>query len=610
MKEREFINCFHPLHFRVILDNVKLLLRICGMLCGLLSAALTLQAGSATWNLNPVDNNWITSANWTPTTVPYGETDVATFGASNTTEITLGDSPNGEDASNLVGSIVFNAGARPYTFTITPMYDTEFPSLLVIYQSITNNSGVIQNFVTANSGTAKASGRLYFDASGYAGERVTVTNQGGAWNAPDGMYGGFTQFWATSNAGKATFINNGGTVSGAEGGVTDLLFDCIAESATFINNPGVVSGAYAGFTLVQTTGNIGSSTFIANPATVPDAEGGWVETDYGTSDGATFIANGATVANCQAGQIYAYGLSGYATYTGKGGRGTGSEGGLIDIFSLPASDQTIVTANGGTNGGLGGTILIEYSADIPLPQFQVFGNGVLDLTNVTDPTMPIGSLAGNGMVLLAGHSLSIGNNNLSSTFSGVLQESGGLNKAGTGTLTLAGANTYTGTTTVAAGTLRVNNATGSGTGSGPVKVEAGTLGGKGTIAGPVTIGTSSGTGAVLAPSVGVGQLAILTLQQGLTFKADGSYSCKLNTNNTRADQVVANRMNIRSGAQFSFQSLGNRRLPIGTIFTAMSNTSTNPITGTFANLPDNSTFTVGRNNFQVSYSGGDGNDLS
>src|SRR5204862_7169485 len=124
------------------------------------------------------------------------------------------------------------------------------------------------------------------------------------------------------------------------------------------------------------------------------------------------------------------------------------------------------------------------------------------------------------------------------------------------------------------------------------KVEAGTLGGKGTIAGAVTVGTGSGPGAVLAPSAGAGQVTILTLQQGLTFKADGSYSYKLNTNNTRADQVVANRVNIRSGAQFSFQSLGNRRLPIGTIFTAISNTSANPIARTLANLSDRSTFTA------------------
>jgi hypothetical protein len=74
--------------------------------------------------------------------------------------------------------------------------------------------------------------------------------------------------------------------------------------------------------------------------------------------------------------------------------------------------------------------------------------------------------------------------------------------------------------------------------------------------------------------------------------------------------VIANQVTIQSGAQFSFQSLGNKSLPIGTIFTTISNTSGEPISGTFANLPDGSTFTASGNNYQVSYEGGDGNDLT
>lgn len=66
---------------------------------------------------------------------------------------------------------------------------------------------------------------------------------------------------------------------------------------------------------------------------------------------------------------------------------------------------------------------------------------------------------------------------------------------------------------------------------------------------------------------------------------------------------------IESGGQFNFSAVANKRLAAGTIFTALSNTSATPINGTFANLPDGSTFTAGKNSYQVSYAGGDGNDL-
>jgi autotransporter-associated beta strand protein len=583
----------------------------------IMAGACTLQAGSATWNLNPVNNHWGKAANWTPATVPYGENDVATFGTSNVTDVMLGDTPDGY-ATNTVAEVAFLQDASAYAITLSPVTRTVYSTQLVFYGAgITNNSGAVQNFI-ATSSLIKGPGQFYFLESSSAGENVAIINEG----APrSGTAGGSTRFWDSSNADSATVTNEGSTASDSiSGGFTALLDSSNAESATFINNGGGVSGAAAGYTLIQVYppgGNLGTSTFIANPAMVPGAEGGWVEMDVGTCAGTRFIANGATVADCQAGQIYAYGAEngtglGVATFIGNGGNGSGAQGGLIDVFNLPLSDQTMVIANAGMNGGLGGTILIEGTParELDLPQFKVFGNGVLDLTNVTDQTMPIGSLAGNGMVLLAGHTLSVGNNNLSTTFAGIIQESGGLTKAGTGTLTLTGANTYSGPTTVTAGTLRVNNSTGSGTGSGPVKIQAGAVGGTGTIGGQVTIGTGNGPGAVLAPSVQGRQLAILTLQQGLTFKGDGSYSYKLNANSATADQVIANRVNIQSGAQFSFQLLGNRRLPIGTTFIAISNTAGTPISGAFANLPDGSTFTAGRNNYQASYEGGDGNDLT
>ena len=156
----------------------------------------------------------------------------------------------------------------------------------------------------------------------------------------------------------------------------------------------------------------------------------------------------------------------------------------------------------------------------------------------------------------------------------------------------------------------MSNTFGSGTGTGAVQVNAGTLAGEGILAGPVTVGTGSGRGAFLAPSVGTNMQATLTIQSPLTLKADGSYIYRLNSRYSRADRVIANGVTIESGAQFSFRQIGNNRLPSGTVFSVINNSSGLPIAGVFANLPDDSMFTVGRNTFQVSYSGGDGNDLT
>jgi autotransporter-associated beta strand protein len=54
--------------------------------------------------------------------------------------------------------------------------------------------------------------------------------------------------------------------------------------------------------------------------------------------------------------------------------------------------------------------------------------------------------------------LSVGNNNANTAYSGGLSGGGSLTKIGNGTLTFSGANTYTGTTTINGGTLRLDNA--------------------------------------------------------------------------------------------------------------------------------------------------------
>ena len=65
-------------------------------------------AGSATWNLNPTNGDWNTAANWTPSTVPNGAADTATFDITNKNVVALSSDVE-------VSSIVFNPGASSYT---------------------------------------------------------------------------------------------------------------------------------------------------------------------------------------------------------------------------------------------------------------------------------------------------------------------------------------------------------------------------------------------------------------------------------------------------------------------------------------------------------------
>jgi hypothetical protein len=144
-----------------------------------------------------------------------------------------------------------------------------------------------------------------------------------------------------------------------------------------------------------------------------------------------------------------------------------------------------------------------------------------------------------------------------------------------------------------------------------VKVNTGTVGGSGIIAGATTIGTGSGTGAFLAPAIGTNKQAALTIQSALTFNSDATYTCtfKAKKNKAKADQVIANGVTI-NGAAVHLVGQTQGSLKRGLRLTLISNTSANPINGTFNNLPDGGIVTINGNNFQASYKGGDGNDLT
>ena len=130
------------------------------------------------------------------------------------------------------------------------------------------------------------------------------------------------------------------------------------------------------------------------------------------------------------------------------------------------------------------------------------------------------------------------------------------------------------------------------------------------IAGAVTVGTNTNTPAFLAPSKGTKKPATLTIQGALTLNDDATYIYKLDTKRVKADEVIANGVVIDGGAKFSLHPSGNNALTVGQVFTVLGNTSASPIMGTFHNLADGAIVNVNGNNLQVSYSGGDGNDLT
>jgi autotransporter-associated beta strand protein len=126
----------------------------------------------------------------------------------------------------------------------------------------------------------------------------------------------------------------------------------------------------------------------------------------------------------------------------------------------------------------------------------------------------IGSVHGGGNVSVnVDQTLTTGGNNASTLLSGTISGSGAsLVKTGTGTFTLAGRNTYTGTTTVDGGTLSVNGSIAT---SSLTTVNAG-----GSLGGNGIVGNTTINGGALAPGNSIG---LLTVQGNLVFTSASSY---------------------------------------------------------------------------------------
>ena len=359
---------------------------------------------------------------------------------------------------------------------------------------IGSESSAVGNLVTVTGSNTFwiNSGDLYV---GYAGQsnRLVISDGGFVSNVngyddgvdPTDAYNsvlvtGSGSRWV--NSGNLTFglaghdnslvISNGGIVTvGADSKIGDL--------ATASNNSVLVTGV--GSLLTNSAdlyvGNAGSgnSLVISNGGRVASGDGIIGNFADSSNNSVLLTGSGSTWSNSESLTV---GVSGSGTLTVANGASVASASGI-----------TIAASNGST-----GTLNIGR-----------FGTNDTAGT-ITAPTIAFGS--GTGTINF--------NQSDSTTLTSSISGAGWLKQLGTGTTTLSGSNTYSGGTTINAGTLLANNTTGSALGLSTVTVQSGgTLGGNGSIAGPVTIAS----GGNLTP--GSGGAGALSLSNGLTLN-DGA----------------------------------------------------------------------------------------
>lgn len=565
----------------------------------LISSAPLALAGSATWNPNPGSGVWNTASNWTPATVPNGPSDVATFSVSSLTAVSLASSVE-------VSAIDFTAGASAFNISAGPG-----TTLTISGLGVSNASGVTQTFTISDN--EHGTGALMFVNSATAGDGNIYRNKGNTF----GFTTASTQFFGTSNAGTSTIINFDPGKSFMEGGFTAFHDQSSAANSTIINqavDSGNILDAFGTLTCFYDNSTAGNAILVAEGS---DAVGDDTpEVDFfedSTADHATItIEAGGPLPGAVSGAIFFAGNStaGNALITLKGGPAGGNSGGFGEFLSSATAGNATIVLESGEDDGAGGYLYFFDTTSGGQAGFTVNGTAVLDLSFHSAPGLAVGSLAGDGTVSIGSLALTIGTNNQNTEFAGTIQDStshtGSVVKAGSGRLSLSGANPFGGGTTVNGGTLLVSNTTGSATGTGPVTVNnLATLGGTGTVAGAVTI---AGT---LAPAAGPHRESIFTTQSALTL-ASGSkliYTARGKGRTVSTDTVVANGVTI-SAATFIARVTFPAMLRTGTLLTVIDNTSSSPIAGTFVNLPDQSSFTAGGQTFTVSYEGGDGNDLT
>jgi len=393
-----------------------------------------------------------------------------------------------------VDSWTFNAGAQAYTFTggaVTFNTATGLVDNSANDVTIRNNIGGIGTVTNAGTGTLTLTGALsYLGLTSATGGSIILGDATGAATLP----------------GNATL--NGGNLAVANGSLGSGTININGGSALFV---GFTAGLNA--TAGTATINNGGSVTFQNSATA----GGARINNTGLVD----FANTATAANAT------------IITTGTG---------LLQFRNSATAGNATISMGSGTSLSFGG------NASGGAARLIIDAGGQLDISQ-TNAGIGTGSIEGAGAIFLGANSLTVGGNNLSTAFSGVVQDGGvglgtggSLTKVGSGTLTLSGINTYTGATLVNGGTLTVDGSIAT---SSSVTVNSGgILGGSGTVA-----ATTINNGGALAPGTGVGTLTVngnLVFATGSKYNVEAAATTSDLTNVTGSANLAGGTVNATS----------------------------------------------------------------
>lgn len=259
----------------------------------------------------------------------------------------------------------------------------------------------------------------------------------------------FTQN-ATIDVAPGTTLTYGGIASGSGSSLTlpDTGTLLLTGTNTYTGDTAIAAGTLQ---LGSATALSGSSDVVVTGTLDLDGNSNTIGSLAGTGTVTNSAATAATLGTNKD--------SASTTFSGVIADGAGS----VSLAKLGSGTLVLSGSNTYSGSTTVTTGTLAYGAVSALPSttdVTVTGTAKLDLAGYS---VTIGSLAGTGGVEDSGAAATLTTNgdNASTTFSGVAADLSGplsLVKAGSGTLTLSGTNTYTGTTTVRSGTLQFGKA--------------------------------------------------------------------------------------------------------------------------------------------------------